>query len=820
MRLIAIGLLIGLLTASASAAEPKLRSIVVESPGGLAAVVLAGPDSGWQVVVSGHADNGQVTDVTRRAKFKTEPQDIVEVSEAGMIRPRADGKAAVIVRVDELETRINVETRNIANPQNLNFTVDVAPLFTRYGCNSGGCHGKTGGQDGFELALLGFEPHLDYDRLVKEGDGYRIDLEKPDDSLLLLKSTLGDKHTGGKRFERDSTPYQMMRRWIAQGAPLKGDSDADVERIEVLPRERLLQHGAQQQLLVLAHLSDGTVRDVTRLSKFESNGDEILDSSEHGVVTAGKQLGVAAIMVRYQTHVDVFRAIVPLGESIEGVPLPKPINFVDELIFEQLRRLGIPASETCDDGTFIRRATIDIAGRLPTPDETTAFVTDADSKKFGRLIDRLLDSDDHADYFAGKWATLLRNRRNSDKDPREPTEAFYKWIRDALRKNQPYDQLVRGVLTATGEVVTSPPVVWYRSANEPSMQLEDVAQLFLGQRIQCARCHHHPLEKWSEQDYYGMAAFFSRLEVTEPKPDKKQKTTPPASVSFKPGRAETEHPKTGESLRPTPLGQTPLDIANESDPREALVDWMTKPENGYFARSLANRYWKHFLGRGLVEPEDDLRATNPPTNPQLLDALADHFVKSGFDLRELTRSICTSRTYRLSSKAEGLNIHDSQNYSRFLPRRLNAEVSLDAIDTVTDMKTRFTGVGADVRAVQLPDNQNGSYYLSTFGRPAGLSVCECERATSATLSQQLHMLNSPEMLEKLKGKRAQNLAKDKRPHEDRIRELFLIAFSREPRDQEMEKLLGHIEERSEEPLRAYADIIFVIINSREFEFNH
>ncbi len=780
--------------------------------------MLSGPDSGWQLVVTGQTDHGQAVDATDRSTFRVEPPNILLIERGGLVTPLHEGQAEVIVRVDDLETRVAFLIRNIENPHKLDFVTDVAPLFTRHGCNSGGCHGKKGGQDGFELALLGFEPELDYDRLVNEDGGYRLDLEQPDESLLLLNATEAQPHTGGKLFDRDSPAYRVLRRWIKQGAPLAGEYFACVERIEVLPHERILQQGDRQRLIVVAHLSDGSIRDVTRLTTFETNQAEIVEADENGLVSAGDQFGVGAIMARYQTHVGVFRAIVPTGELVDS--WPQSGNFVDDLVNRQLQRLGIPASENCDDGTFIRRVTIDIAGRLPTIEETRGFIADSDVQKYARLIDRLLDSDDYASYFASKWAALLHNRRNSPRDPGESTEAFYRWIRDALRENRPYTQFVRGVLTATGKEGECPPVVWYRSANVPSLQSEDVAQLFLGQHLQCARCHHHPLEKWSELDYYGLAAFFSRVEVTQPAPDKKQETLPPIRVSFEPGKALLEHPKTGQPVRPAPLGAAPLDVDDQCDPREALVDWMALPDNRYFSRVLVNRYWKHFMGRGLVEPEDDLRATNPPTNPQLLDALADNFVESGYDLRQLVRVICESQAYRRSSTANDINLHDRQNFSRFLPRRLNAEVLLDAIDTVAASKTQFAGFEAQVRAVELPDNQTGSYFLSIFGRPEGLSVCECERSNSASVAQQLHLLNSPEIISKVCGGRALSLADDPRPHSDRLRELYWLALSRDPTEQELASLLEHIEARADNTAAAYADIVWAVVNTKEFQFDH
>ncbi|MFP6766488.1 MAG: DUF1549 domain-containing protein, partial [Planctomycetaceae bacterium] len=598
-----------------SAADPELQSIRIELLDAGHAIVLSGPDSNWQLVVTGISGSGDTLDVTRQAKFESEPQNVVSVSDSGLMTPRADGRATVRVRVARLETMVHVHARDIAVPKRLSFMTDIAPVLTRHGCNSGGCHGKKGGQQGFELALLGFEPELDYERLLS-----RVDPDQPDRSDLLLKATKVEPHGGGKRFDKDSPVFRLLRRWIAQGAPLEGASAATVKHLKILPRERILNRSNRQQLSVLARLSDGTIRDVTRLARFETDQPDIIGVTEQGIVRPDSRPGVAAVMVRYQAHVGVFRATVPTGESVE--PQHEPLNNIDRLVFRQHRRIGLPVSAECDQATFIRRATIDIAGRLPTVDEVSDFIADTSPDPYQKLIDRLLNSEDYADYFAGKWSAMLHNRRSSEKDPREPTQAFYNWIRESIRNDRPYDRLVHGVLTATGQEVQNPPVVWYRTASEPSILLEDVAQLFLGQRIQCARCHHHPFEQWSEQDYYGLAAFFSQLQIDDPPKQKKQKQKPPLNVSFKPGRSEARHPGSGQRILPTPLGSPPLVIQDNSDPREALVDWMVRPDNRFFARVLVNRYWKHFMGRGLVEPEDDLRVTNPPTNTELLDALA------------------------------------------------------------------------------------------------------------------------------------------------------------------------------------------------------
>ncbi len=802
-----------------------LKSIAVETANWPNGLEIAGRDSSLQLVVTGQYTTNQTRDLTADVQYETSPVGIVDVASTGLVTPRKEGLATIsIIASGNVKTEVAVTVTSLVRDVPVNFANQVVPIFTKFGCNSGGCHGKAGGQNGFMLSLLGFEAAEDYEHLVKEGRGRRLQPAAPDQSLLLRKSVGATPHGGGKRLDLDSPHYRVIRRWIEQGTPVGRAADPIVERIEVSPRERILDLNGRQQLSVVAHFNDGSTADVTRMAQFESNQAELAEVSETGLVTTGRKAGVAAVMVRFQIHVDVFRATVPLGAPMDQFPPAK--NFIDELVFEQLKRLTLPPSAVCDDSTFIRRASIDIAGRLPTQTETEQFLADSSGGKHDKLVDRLLASDDYADYFANKWSAILRNRRRSEKDDSKPTFAFHAWIRDSLRQNKPYDKFVREILTATGEEVKNPTVVWYREVNDVTAQLEDTAQLLLGQRIQCARCHHHPFEKWSQDDYYGLAAFFSQLEVKDPpapKKKKKQKTAPPKpplTVTHKSGAAQVVNPKTGLKIKPTGLGSPPLDIEDAADPRDKLVDWMADKNNPFFGRTLANRYWKHFFGRGLVDPEDDMRATNPPTNPKLLDALSQHFIDSKFDMKALVRAICTSQVYRLSSVPNEFNADDRQNYSRYAPKRLHAEVLLDAVDTVTATKTSFKGVSSDTRAVQLPDNQFGSYFLSVFGRPDSASACECERSFDASLAQMLHLFNSKEILDKVNGNRARDLAKDKRPHEQRLRDIYLVALSREPTEEERNTLLTHIEQKGKDVQTAYADIIWAVINSKEFLFNH
>jgi hypothetical protein len=818
----ALVLLALLVSGSLRAAPPFLTIETGRSRDGV--FTLAGRDCWQQLVVTGFDASGRPRDLSRRATYEATPPGIIAVDTTGLVTPRKEGKATLRVRAMGASTEIAVRVTNLVEDRPVHFVNEVVPIFTRFGCNAGGCHGKASGQNGFKLSLLGFEPGEDYEYLVKEARGRRLLPSAPEYSLLLLKATGTVAHGGGKKIDNDSPYYRLIRRWIEQGAPYGGPDDPVVSRIEVLPRERTLDRQGEQQLVVVAHLSDGSTVDVTRMTQFEPNALDMAEVSAMGLVRIKNSPGTVAVMARFQAHVAVFRATVPLGAPVEKLPAAK--NFIDDLVFKQLKKLGLPPSDLCDDATFLRRATLDIAGRLPTREEVEQFLADKGPNKAERLVDRLLDSGDYADYFANKWSAILRNRRKSDKDDPKPTFAFHAWIRDSLATNKPYDQFVREVLTAAGEEVKSPPVVWYREVRETTAQLEDAAQLFLGQRLQCAKCHHHPFEKWSQQDYYGLAAFFTQVVVKEPplpKGKPKKGEPPPRKEPFqvlvKESAAQAINLKTGLPVKPTPLGGTTLDLDQQKDARSRLVDWMAAKDNPFFARTLVNRYWKHFLGRGLVEPEDDLRGTNPASNPELLDALAQHFIDSKYDLKGLVRTLCTSQVYRLSAMPNRYNADDRQNFSRYLPKRLHAEVLLDAVDAVTLSKTKFTGVPPNTRAIQLPDNQVDSYFLSVFGRPDSASPCECERSSDATLAQCLHLFNSKEVLDKVKGPRAAQLARDKRPHAERLRELYLVALAREPAAEETTALVAYVSKKKNTQ-EAYEDILWALLNTKEFLFNH
>jgi hypothetical protein len=796
-------------------------------------LVLDGGDRHQQILLTGTLTDGTVWDYTRRATYVTEPSGVAHVDDQGRIVPVGNGRTVLSAQYGEhLESRLSIEVKNIETIRPLNFSNQIVPIFTKTGCNGGGCHGKAAGQNGFRLSLLGFEPEEDYGFLVSEARGRRVFPAAPDRSLLLLKATGELPHGGGKRMDKESDEYQLLRRWIAQGMPYGNRNDPTVEHIEIIPQERLMPLESDQQLVVLAHYTDGGVEDVTRRALYESNQKDIAEVDSQGWVQLRQQPGDVAVMVRYDGHVGVFRATIPLGAPMDT--LPNPNNFIDEKVFAKLENLGIPPSGLCDDATFIRRVTLDVAGRLPTEAETQAFLTDTRLNKRDRWIDHLLDGPDYADYFANKYSALLRNRRDNDKEKRG-SFAFHSWIRDSFYDNKPYDQFVREILTASGEITQNPPTAWYREVNQAQEQLEDTAQLFLATRLKCAQCHHHPYERWSQRDYYQFSAFFSRV-------GRKSGGHPgEESIYHKSGRASATHPKSKENLSPAGLGATPVSLEPEEDPRTALAEWITQPENPFFARALVNRYWKHFLNRGLVEPEDDMRDTNPPTNPELLEALAEHFVSSGFDLKDLVRQICRSRTYQASATPNEFNAIDTQHFSRHYPQRLEAEVLLDAVDEVTGTGTHFTGLPPSFRAVQLPDNSfNQDYYfLTVFGRPESASACECERSMDASLAQSLHMLNSKSIQEKIlseSGTAAGFTNDDPGKDNDNIRSLFLSALSREPTDAEMRQAKDYLHRspriRVDEQGQAlppddkrdrresFEDLIWMMLNMKEFLFNH
>lgn len=714
---------------------------------------------------------------------------------------------------------------DVPPPARVSFVNDVMPVLTRFGCNAGSCHARAGGgQNGFELSLLGFEPREDHDHLVREGRGRRLFPAAPERSLLVQKATGMTPHGGGRRLPPNSQAAATLTEWIRDGAVWDGDTAAPVSELRVSPEAAVMQPNETTQLQITAVYADGATRNVTSMALFESNDTAMAEVTESGLVSAHALPGRVSVMVRYQGLVTVFAAAIPQGAEVKQLP---PANTIlDELAFANLQELGIPASPIVSDATFLRRVSLDITGRLPEPERARRFLSSTDPDRRSRLVDELLASPEYADFFAGKWTALLKNRRDDTGDLMA-NYAFHAWVRDSLLTNKPWDQFVRELLAATGTILSNPPVAWYKRVKEAKDQQEDVAQLFLGVRMQCAQCHHHPFEKWSQDDYYGLTAFFSRV-------GRKPTATRGEDMIFhNRGIAESVNIRTGQPVRPAALGTSMPEIAASEDPRLRLADWMSSPQNPWFARALVNRYWKHFFRRGLIEPEDDIRDSNPPSNPELLTALEQEFVRSGFDLQQLVRLITTSSLYQLSSVPLPDNARDQQNYSHYYPRRLQAEVLLDSIDDVAGSSTSFPNLPAGTRAIALPDNSfnRNSPFLKVFGRPENESVCECERVSSSSLAQSLHLMNSAEIRGKLSqaNGQAKQLADSSTPLSERVAEVYLRAFSRSPTAEEQQIAIEYLTSQAPAaaadavpapPAAAWEDLIWAIINTREFMFNH
>ncbi|MFM8282499.1 MAG: DUF1549 domain-containing protein [Planctomycetaceae bacterium] len=787
---------------------------------------IVGTEGRRQLVVTALAGPGGAVkgDATGAVTYAVEPAGLATVSAGGLVVPAANGRGEIVVRRDGCpDVRVPLVVERFGDDPPLDLAVHVVPVFTKHGCNGGGCHGKSGGQNGFRLSLLGFEPAEDHEHLVKEARGRRVSLVAPEESLLLAKATAVVPHGGGRLIETGSPSYRTIARWIAEGARPADPAARKVTGIEVFPEIRVMRPGQTQQVRVMALYSDGSREDVTAMAQYEVNAPELASVDAGGLVTASPRgegpprSGTVGLMVRYQSQVAVFRGTIPMESPAERMPAREAFarTFIDGHVLDNLVALRLPPSAPCDDATFLRRVTVDIAGRLPTLAETDAFLADADSAKRAKAIDRLLDSPDYADTFANKWAAILRNKRTDDTLHRRGSYAFHAWIRQSLLDNKPFDQFVREILTASGEVGTNPAVVWFRQVAEPNQQVEDASQLFLGLRLQCARCHHHPFEKWSTEDYYQLAAFFSRVgrkKGAQPGEDR---------IYHNRGTPQAAGPKGAH--RAVALGSEPAEIPADVDPRTALAEWMTAADNPFFARSAVNRYWKHFFSRGLVEPEDDMRLTNPPTNPALLDALAADFVAHGYDLKHLVRTICNSATYQLSAEPNEFNAEDRQAFSRYYPRRLSAETALDAIDALTGKTTAFAGTLAGTRSVQLPDPNFNNYFLTVFGRPNGDSACECERVSEANLAQSIHLINSSDILGKLGGAdgRAAKLAGDaSRDDAAKIDELYRVAFSRPPSAEERALVEQYLAAHADNRPAAFEDVIWSLLNTKEFLFNH
>jgi hypothetical protein len=778
-----------------------------------ARVDLDGPRDGQRLGVLGEYADGRAWDLSRQATFRSSAPAVAAVDARGVVTPAGDGRAVLTVRARGLSASVPVQVKNARADVPVSFTREVVPLLTRAGCNQGACHGSQHGRGGFKLSLLGFDPAFDYSQIVQSAEGRRVVLSEPERSILLLKPTLTMEHGGGERFRAGGREYNLLKRWLEDGAPEPGPRDAEVASLEVWPARRRMVPGERQQFLVRATWKDGRAEDVTANARFDSLNDGVAAVTPEGLVTA-RGPGETHVMVRFGGQVAIARVTLPYGH-IDRFPDPPRNNFIDDKLIAKWRDLGLVPSPPCDDEDFFRRIHLDTLGTLPSPADVRAFLADKSPDKRQKAIARVLARPEFVDFWALKWGDLLRINREFLNE--RGMWSFHNWVRAALRDNRPVDEMVRDIITAEGSTFTEGPANFYRVGGGPSDWSETATQVFLGVRVGCAKCHHHPFERWSQEDYAGMAAFFVRLGT---KGSREFGIFGGEQVVYLRPSGEMTHPRKGTVVPPHPLGGPRMD--DPLDRRVKLAEWMTAPDNPYFARNLVNRFWGYYLGRGLVEPLDDLRATNPASNPELLDALARDFADHKFELKHLLRTIVESRAYQLSAlpaagnKADAGNVH----YTRFTVRRLTAEELADAIDFATGTREKYKGLPPGTRAIQLPDPHVSSFLLDVFGRPGRKITCECERTTQPNIAQALHLLNGDFLNQKIAAPagRVEALFKAKKDLPVVVEELYLVTLSRPPRPEERQRALRWIAE-APSPREGAQDLLWTLLNSREFLFN-
>jgi len=780
--------------------------IVVNPP----VVELGSPEVTYQVLVTEQPSTGGQLDRTRSARYEVVDTNIAIVNPDGLIRPRHDGKTELIVRYVDDTVRVPITVRGVDHPQPVSFRHEIMPILTKSGCNSGGCHGKADGQNGFKLSVFGYDADIDYDSLTKGGRGRRVFSASPDQSLLLLKGSAQVPHGGGRKLKPNSHRYRLLRRWIDEGAHRDLGRHAALVRIEVQPKQISLSPHGHQQLRVTATDADGNRFCVTTEGAYSSNADTIATIDGRGWITAGDIPGEAAMVVSFMGQVDVCRVTLPR----EGVDFARPpeTNFVDKHAWDKLKQLGIQPSRPASDAMFLRRVYLDVVGTLPTTEEARTFLSSDNPAKRAQLIDNLFRRPAYADYWALLWADILR----VDQGVVQPqgAVAMTRWLRKQIAQNRPYDEFVYDILTARGNIYAEGPAAFFRAVKDPDELSRSISQLFLGVRIECAQCHHHPSERWGQDDYFAFAGFFTGI---------KHKTLPTGAISIMPvPGTDAMHPLSGVSVATAALGAGPADFTGRRDRREVLADWLTSDDNEFFAKMIVNRIWAHYLGRGLIEPIDDIRATNPPSNEPLMEALIAHLREVNFDLRAFTKTLLNSRLYQLSSESNDGNVDDIQNFSHALFKPLKAEVLLDAVNQVAGTNEKFVGWPTGYRAIQVWDNRLPSYFFRIFGRPLRTSVCQCERGDDPSISQALHLMNSPEIAEKIRHStgRARQIANSDMSHSEMVEILYLAALSRFPTVGEKEVMSQAFKNSASTTQSAVEDVLWTLLNTKEFMYNH
>jgi hypothetical protein len=803
--------------------DPQQRQAIIGQPTSLKAlpekIVLNGARSVQQVVVTGHYADGAIRDLSAFATFSLENPALATL-EQGFLTARASGTTNLVIKAGNAELKVPLEVKAAEQPRPVSFRNEVIASLNVAGCNAGACHGTPSGKNGFKLSLRGFDPPEDFLQLTRDVLGRRTDRLTPESSLMLQKGLGRVPHEGGQRLATNGIPHLTVKKWLEEGLR---DDPADLPHVvdvEILPATRVLVKPSRwQQLSVMAKFSDGTVRDVTRLTVFSSSDTGVAEVDQLGFVEF-KGPGEVAILCRFLMELRTVR--LTYLEPRDGFvwKAPPEVNYVDKHTFAKLKMLSIPPSELCTDQEFLRRVYLDLIGTLPSAAEATEFLNDKDANKRAKLIDTLLERPEYADFWTLKWSDVLRSSRKGLTV--KGIHVFQHWLREQISTNRPFDETVRELLTSSGSTFVNPPASYYRITRDPQNLAETTAQLFFGVRLQCAKCHNHPFERWTQDDYYSFAAFFAQVQR---KPDRLEPganpQTPGGEIIYLTRGGDVTQPRTKKVMPPKPLGGPVATVAPGADRREALAQWLTQPGNTFFTRSVANRIWFHLFGKGIVDPVDDFRDSNPSANDELLDALAKDFAANKFDAKKLIRTILLSRTYQLSAQANDLNRDDNRYFSHAYTKLMSAEQLLDAICAVTDVPEKFAGLPAGTRAIQLPDGEINHPFLKTFGQPARELACECEREGDSNLAQALQLINGPTVNEKLRN--AQNrigkLIAAKKTDAEILDDLYLSTLSRKPTEEDVKISLAHLN-KSTDKRKAWEDIHWALLNTKEFLFRH
>jgi hypothetical protein len=752
-------------------------------------------------------------DVTGAAKLTLTDPAVAKLDGFKLL-PLKDGATKLVVEWHDKKVEVPVTVKDAAKDRPVSFNLDVMPVFMRANCNTGSCHGSARGQDGFRLSLFGFDPKGDHFRLTQELSGRRINLALPEESLTVTKSTGEVPHTGGKKVEPGSPMYKTLVEWITSGVPYDPPDVAKPVSVDIYPKNAVLEgEGAKLQFTVRAKYSDGHDRDVTPLAVFMSNNDPTAKISPDGLVTAAKR-GEAFVMARFETF-TVGSQVIVIPENLKYTrPQYAANNYIDGLVADKLHRLRIYPSDVCDDETFLRRVSIDITGTLPSEEDYGKFMASKEADKRAKLVDELLARKEFTEIWVMKWAELLQIRTNPNNQVSyKATLLYFNWLKDRISNNVPFNKIVQELLAADGGTFTNPATNYYQIERDTLKVSENVAQVFMGMRLQCAQCHNHPFDRWTMNDYYGFASFFSQV-------GRKQAEDPRETVVFNSGGGEVNHIVTKAPQKPKLLGAAEPDVAGK-DRRKVMVEWLASPQNPYFATNLSNIVWSHFFGIGIVQPVDDVRISNPASNRELLDELGKKLTEYNYDFKRLVRDICTSRTYQLSSQVNESNEGDSKNFSHSILRRQRAEIMLDSISSVTDTKNKFQGLPLGARAVQIADGNVSTYFLRTFGRAERATVCSCEVKMDPNLGQALHLLNGDITQNKIgEGQTVKKMLDAKKTPEQVLESLYIRCFSRKPSAPETKPVMDAITATPKETQQVLEDTFWALLNSKEFMFNH